>query len=707
MVAPITFDTDNDDLNAYNDEKIAAFLLNLQAQSLEDLLKAQTKIADEYAKATQAYEADRSTIRWARRRYWLLIFVGVFKEIWRVLIKGKESKISQLKQKKENLKEQFREKDEDYNTQMTLVHDSIERIQLYANEVSQRMRELADLKEVIENLDAMYLKLDDNSDPQDKLEIEQQLAQHIEDREILNRYIHEASVKTELLVNGLSGLLDNYSQDYVPKDFLASQRKANLEKIALIKEHSKEVNHPIISKLLAFLSRQTAASLQVLQVEIAKDKSIFKDRVVGDIVWEANNLYPAIFLGKNREQILFDYVAMKENELATLQEVIEATDSKLQTHDNPERRKLLDTLVQDRDKITGEISHLLLVHRDVLSGNHTELLEKVHGLAHQQSDGARMQELKRLFARTKHPLVKKMDYFLTYRTTASLQALKSAMAEDPSYLESRELVHIIEEAGRLDGRITEGWVKEMELPSIKDIQQHYIHSITDRLQALNERHANLTDQRVDMVAKIHSLEKSLRQLDEQYNAITGQAILSYLPRAKLDVIRKNGTLFQQYEQVKQEYKKVQTAVHEMKKELDVLNQDIGAVEEEQEKCVVVPVLFTPEAVQSLMERCYQVTRLGRVHPVAAALGAFLNYPTPSLLTKLKLAMQEHDVQKNPKIVQLLHEANQYFPYIQREGQVAKAHWFDFFQEHKGDASHETEHDLNERSQFGAQNNQRS
>lgn len=704
MVAPITFDTDNDDLNAYNDEKIAAFLLNLQAQSLEDLLKAQTKIADEYAKATQAYEADRSTIRWARRRYWLLIFVGVFKEIWRVLIKGKESKISQLKQKKENLKEQFREKDEDYNTQMTLVHDSIERIQLYANEVSQRMRELADLKEVIENLDAMYLKLDDNSDPQDKLEIEQQLAQHIEDREILNRYIHEASVKTELLVNGLSGLLDNYSQDYVPKDFLASQRKANLEKIALIKEHSKEVNHPIISKLLAFLSRQTAASLQVLQVEIAKDKSIFKDRVVGDIVWEANNLYPAIFLGKNREQILFDYVAMKENELATLQEVIEATDSKLQTHDNPERRKLLDTLVQDRDKITGEISHLLLVHRDVLSGNHTELLEKVHGLAHQQSDGVRMQELKRLFARTKHPLVKKMDYFLTYRTTASLQALKSAMAEDPSYLESRELVHIIEEAGRLDSRITEGWVKEVELPSIKDIQQHYIHTVSDQLQDLNEQYENLTDKRMAMGAGIHELEESLRELDKQYIAITGHAIQGYLPRAELAGIKTDPRRFQKYEAVRQEYKEIQANLKEMKKKLDVLNRYIGDVQEEQEKCMVEPVLFTPEVLQSLIAKCSQVTRLGRVHPVAAALGTFLSYPTPSLLTKLKLAMQEHDVQNNPKIVQLLHEANQYFPYIQREGQHAKARGFEFFHEYKGETSHEDKHDLKRQAKLGARKN---
>lgn len=701
MVAPIKFDTDKDDLNAYNDEKIAAFLLRLQAQSVEDLLNAQMKIVDEYNKATQDFKARRSTIRWARRRYCLLIFLGVFEEIWRMLIKGKESKYSQLKQHQKNLKERSRKKNEDHKTQMNLVQASIETIKFYANEVSQKMIELANLKEVIENLDAMYLKLDDHSDPQDKLAIEQKLAKHTEEREILNRYIHEASEKTETLVNSLSGVLDYYSQDSVPKDFLASQRKANLEKIALIKEHSKEVNHPIIPKLLAFLSRQTAASLQVLQVEIAKDKSIFKDRVVGDIVWEANNLYPAIFLGKNREQILFDYVAMKENELATLQEVIEETDSKLQTHDNPEKRQFLDKLVLDRDKITGEISYLLNAHQYVLSGNHTELLEKVHALARQQSDESRMQELKRLCARTKHPLVKKIDYFLTYRTNAGLQALKSAMAEDPSYLESRELVHIIEEAGRLDSRITEGWVKEVELPSIKDIQQHYIHTVSEQLQNLNEKYEDFTDQRMAMGAGIHELEESLRELDKQYIAITGRAIQGYLPRAELAGIKNDPPRFQKYEAVRQEYKEIQANLEEMKKELDVLNRYIGDVQEEQEKCMVEPVLFTPEVLQSLITKCSQVTRLGRVHPVAAALGTFLNYPTPSLLTKLKLAIQEHDVQNNPKIVQLLHEANQYFPYIEREGQHAKLRGFGFFHEYKGETSHEDNHDLNRQSKLGA------
>lgn len=697
MVAPIKFDQDTNDMTAYNDERVAAFLLELQAQSLEDLLTAQVKIADEYAKATKAYEAERTEIRWARRRYWLLIFVGVFKEIWRVLIKGKESKLSQLKHRKQDLKAEFDEKDENYSTQMTLVQDSIERIQLYANEVSQRTRELADLKEVIEGLDAMYLKLDESSDPQDKLEIEQQLAQHIEDREILNRYILEASEKTELLVNSLSGLLDNYSE--IPKDFLLAQRKASLEKIASIKEQSKDVTHPIIPKLLAFLSRQTAASLQALQAEIAKEQNLFEVRVVGDILWEANSLYPAIFLGKNREQALFDYLAMKEQELATLQEVIESTDARLQSDDAPERHQLLDHLVLDRDRITGEISHLLLLHRDVLSGNHTELLEKVHALARQQSDGARVKELTRLCERTKHPMGKALASFIQYRTNVRLQALKIALEDDQTYLESRELVHLIEEAGLLDSRITEGWVKEMELPSIKDIQQHYIHSVGDQLQDLNERYETLTDQRVELVQNKHELEDELRALEERYTQITGYPIRGYLPRAELNVIKKDLPRFKQFEMVKEDCKQKLRELNVVKKELETLNQSIKAVEDEQAKCVVKPVLFTPEVLQNLIDRCKHVTRLGRVHPVAAALGAFLNYPTPSLLTKLKLAMQEHDVQSNPKMVQLLQEAHQYFPYIQRDEQVAKARGFEFFQEYKDHGSEQADADYHKKPPY--------
>lgn len=100
MVQSRNADFDSDDMNAYSDEKIAMYLKSLREKSLEELLIAQIKIAEEYAKATETYEAQRTSIRWAKRRYWLFIFVGVFREIWRVLVQGKETKLSQLRQKK-------------------------------------------------------------------------------------------------------------------------------------------------------------------------------------------------------------------------------------------------------------------------------------------------------------------------------------------------------------------------------------------------------------------------------------------------------------------------------------------------------------------------------------------------------------------------------------------------------------------------------
>ena len=703
MTGPIR--ADNDDFDSYSDEKIAAYLLSLQEQSLDDLLKAQMKIAEEYANATQAYEAERTEIRWARRKYWALIFVGVFKEIWRVLIKGKESKISQLKQKKAELKEHYQEQDEDYHTQLSLVQDSIETIKLYSKEVSKRTKELADLKAVIEGLDAILLKMESGK-PEDRLELEQQLAQHLEDREILNSYINDLCNKTEVLVNGLTGLLDSFSPDYVPKDFLSGQREANLAKMTALKERCAAVEHPIVPKLLAFLSRQTAVSLQVLQAEITKEKTIFKDRTVGDIVWEANTLYPAIFLGKNREQLLFDYVALQEQELATLQEVIESTDVKLQAEDSPERRGILNQLLIERDKISSEISHLLLLHRDVLTGNHTELLDRVHVLARQQSDGIKVSDLKQRCERSKHPLTKALANFLNYRTDVSLATLKSVMEQDQSYLESRDLVRLIEEAGSLDGRIIEGWVKDVELPSIKDIQQHHMNSVADRLVILNEQYDRLTDQRVAMVEEMHSLEESLRKLDKEYTGMIGQDINTYLPRAQLDRIKKDRRLFQDFKAIRADYQSVAAHLAAQKKALTTLNQEIEAVEKAQESCVVEPVLFTSELLQSLIEKSKQVTRMGRMHPVAAALGAFLNYPTPSLLTKLKLAMQEHDdYQRNPKIVQLLTEANHYFPYIHRDVHAPKARGFEFFQEYQGEVAHDDVHEaLKKRANLGGSSN---
>lgn len=679
-MAKHTGQLDKEDINTYSDDNIAKYLRNLQHQSLEDLIKLQTKIAAEYTDATQAYQAERSSILWARRRYWTLIFVGIFRELYRVLVEKKEWKISKLKNKKTELKEHYGEQEEAYQTQLTLVHDSIATIQLYSDEVSKRTQELDDLKEVIERLDAAYHQLD-TADPQDSLEIERQLTQHIEDREILEGYITELCKKTEVLVNALAGAVNNYAPDYLPKEFLSDLREANLENIAALKERSKDVKHPIIPKLLVFLSHQTAASLTALRAEIAKEKKLFEDRALGDIVWEANTLYPAIFEGKNREQALFDYVGLQERELASLQEVIETTDVQLQKHDNPQKRKMLDHLVNDRNKLISDMSHLLLLHRDILSGNHTELLEKVHLLARQHNEGAKVNNLKRLCEKTKNPMTQALHYFLIYRTDVSLQALKLAMEKNPTYLESRELVHLIEEAGTIDERITAGWIKEEELPSTKEIQQHYIHDLSNKAVDLDAQYETLTDQRVLITENLKELEDLFKSQDRQYTAITKISVRGYLPRAELNRIKADPELFHQYEQIRAQCISTHNHITGLKKDLAELSQKIHHIVEEQEGCKVTPVEFTPEILQAMIDKCKHVTRMGRTHPVATALGSFLNYPTPSLLTKLKLAMQEHgDYQSSPKLVQLLTQANQYFPYIQREKPLPTQYLFDFFKD---------------------------
>ncbi len=685
---------DNSDFNDYSDEKIAKYLAGLRDLSLEDLLAAQVKIGEKYAQATEDYQAERTSIRWARRRYWLFIFVGVFREIWRVLVEGKETKLSKLKHKKENLKESYREQDEALHAQLSLVQDSIDTIKMHADEINQRTKELADLKEVIEHVDARYHQLA-SGDPRDSEEIMQQMTQHIEERDILNGYIFDLHKKIEDLVNALSALLEDYIPDYLPKDFLSEQREASREKLIALKDRCDEVSHPVVPKLLAFLSHQTTSSLQALQAEIAKSKDIFNDRVLGDIVWEANKLYPAIFMQKNRDQALLDFLASKEQELAVLQSVIESTDSQLQSQNNPSMRKTLDKLVGDRDKLTAEISHLLLSHRDVISGDHVELMEKIHGLARQHSENAKICDLKRACDRIQHPVSKALHYFLMYRTDVSLQALKAIMNSDHSYLESRNLVQLVEEVGKVDDRILEGWVKEMELPSIKDIQQHYFHSVSNSLEELNAQYDSLTDQRLELMNEIKRVEDGMHLLERRFQEISGSSFRGYVPRETVNQITKKG-LRPEYDAIRRDLIESAGQIESIKKELALLNQEIHKVEEEQAHCVVDPVLFTPEVLQALIAKCNQVTRLGRAHPVTVALATFLGYPTPSLLSKLKLAMQEHpDYQRNSKIVGVLTEANIYFPYIQREETATHKGLFKFFREHYAEKQPGT----NERNQF--------
>lgn len=668
------YPSDRGNDHAYSDENIALFLRNLQKKSLEDLLELQAKIAQEYAEANAAYEAERSQIRWEKRRYWMLIWVGVFKEIWRVLIKGKESNFSKIKHKKSELKEKHVEQDESYQQQLTLVQDSIATIQLYSNEISERMQVLADLKAVIEKLDAQLQQFSEGRNEDERLEIEQNLIHHIEDREILNNYIAALGEKTELLMSGLAGLVDNFPADYVPQNFLLKQRQENGEKIAALKQLCTKIKHPVIPKLLAFLERQTAVSLQGLQKAIATDPTLVKDRKLGDILWEVNSIYPAIFLEKTRENILFDYLALQEQKLATLQEVIELTDGRLQTEENPTRRQILDNLVRDRDALTAEISHLILLHRDILSDNHEALLDRAQKLARLQSDNVMVKDLQRSCLRLKQPVTLALHYFLTYRTERSLKLFKSLLETDATYFESRDIVRLIEAAGALDERVTQDWVCERELPSIQEIQQNYQDSVSDRVTILEKEYDTLTDERVEVSKELRELENKFAALDKAYAAITGITVRGYLPRAELQEIKKDAKKFKQYQILRQECIDILANIKMVKADLKFLNEEIERVETEQKKYAVEHILFTPELMNNLVAKCGRITRLGRIHPVADALVKFLNYPTPSVLNNLQRVMQKHpDYQKNENLMHLLQEANRYFPYIQRESHPIPAH----------------------------------
>ncbi len=676
----------DDDINAYSDEAIAQFLKRLKTQSLDDLLKLQMDIAEKYATATEQFKAQKSEINAARYKYFALILIEIFREIWRIVVKQKPTtRIKKLNNEKSDLKKRYAEQSNKFHEELSLVYDSIEAIKNYAREITEKEGELTIIQEVIESVDKAYQGME-SGDQHDVHALEAQLDTHLEERDILTNYINALYINMETLIDGLAGLFDDYLPEYAPKNVLSKQLAANKEKIAEIKQRCKESKHPILTKLSAFLSHQTEASLTALHAEMVKDKALFSNRDIGNILWDAVAIYPVISPEKNREQALLDYLELKEEELAALTEMIESTDAQLQTHENKSMRKTIDHWVQDRDALTTEMTNLLMLHRDILSGKNTDLLEKIHALAKQYSEGSKILELKHACAQIQHPVAKALQYFLTYRTDASFQTLQSVMAGDASYVESRELIRVLEGASKIDERIT----TESELPSIKDIQQHYINNIADKLQNLESAEDKLTDERVDLVNELVELKRQLAVMEKKYESITqlktntAAGYHSYLSREKLHAIQADASKYTEFLATTKDLSNVKSDIRDVEKELDVLNQKIRDVSEEKRKCVIEPVLFTPEILQNLLEKCKPGSWLRAPHPVVAALASFLKYPTPSLLAKLKLAMENAPKYQDEKqVMALLNEANRYYPYIlhNTHEHAVQPRLFQFFSEH--------------------------
>ena len=194
---------------------------------------------------------------------------------------------------------------------------------------------------------------------------------------------------------------------------------------------------------------------------------------------------------------------------------------------------------------------------------------------------------------------------------------------------------------------------------------------------------DLTDHRIVLSSEIHDIQAGLDIISKEYTQISGHLPTGYVPRKEVDELKRDGGRYARFQKVKGDYLAQDRLLKSKKAELTQLNAVIREKEATKEHCVIEPVLFTPEVLYALIKKCNEVKRLGFVHPVAAALSRFLNYPTPSLLTKLKFAMQEHpDYQKNEKLNKLLTEANQYFPYIRRESVPDHQHMFEFFHENR-------------------------
>ncbi|HVT62517.1 MAG TPA: hypothetical protein VHD33_03405 [Legionellaceae bacterium] len=647
--------------HTYTDSEFEEALKRLASRSLEELLALQMKIADKLATATEAFEAKRSAINAAKRAYYFRIFIIVLIEIWRFIRREPALALkTKLKEEKKELRAQYAKESEALHEKLSIVQASLNKIKEHSGDIAKKEEELHTIRQLIENLDKKISHLE-STDPKDTRVLQDQLDIHIEERDIISSYITDLYQKIETIVNSLS----NMFQGAIPPSVLAQQKINFQNDLEQLKKKCADIAHPIVTKLHAFLKYQTDKSLQELKTEIANNNSFEDERQISDLVWEAALLFPGITAGQNREEVIAKRLESKETELEEVKAMMESADMALHKNEIKDVRNRLDEFVKKSEKISTEIANLLMSYQDILTGQHASLLEKVHAFAGTRMQHSKVLALKKVCDGIKHPISSKLKYFLTYRTDVSLNALKEVLAHDHSYQESRELTDLLWEASKVDPRITEGLTREMELPSIKEIQQPIFNSAAEKMQMIDSYLNILNKGKDDLIEQILAWKEEQKTLEKDMEKGTGFNTEMYIPRAdKAKLKQDNPQRYKQYLEQEKRKKSLRESIkdaHMQQKELDKMIADFEA---QKEALILKPVLFTPEILQALVEKCKSSTLFGQQYPVMVALSKFLNYPTLTLLHKLQTAMQMHpNYKNNAKAKALLDEANSYFPYI--------------------------------------------
>lgn len=673
----------NTDVNAeinqrhqdFIDEELELSLKKLKSYSLQELTALQLHVARKLSDATEAFNLEKTKINQAKRRYYLRIFVEVLIEIWR-FFRGKDPRATKekLKKRKEDLKAKFDANYQELQENLSVVQAALDQIQDDAQTIDDLERQLHELQTQLELADQQLQELDQDSDV--RSDLLEDLDPIIEKRDGISKAISYCYKNIEVLVNSLS---DNLSAS-LPKSFVAQQKAAHQLELDALKKRAEAISHPVIEALQTFLRHQTDVSLQALKQVMAKDNSYERKQQISDLIWDASMLFPAITSSQNKTEVIANRLERKAEELVALRSSIEQADVALHHKENKAARSTIDDLIKISDAISMEIKNLMIAHQDILSTKQAPLLEKIQALDMVRTDQSKVADLKDRCDQIKHPVATKLRYFLTYRTDVSLSALRETLAIDDSYHESRDLINLLWDAGKVDTRITQGMTEEVELPSINEIQESLSSAVAEKIQTIDEYLDNITVQRIDIKAQIAKLNEEYAGIRRSLTELAGLPENSYISAAIARQL-KNSDAAEDYLHMTKDMKDIQKEIRELKKEQAEIEESLHQLEAEKETYMIHRVVFTPDILSEFLTKCERENSSNRVHPVLTALHHFLNYPTTSLLMKLKTAMHDHaDFKTHANIKSLLSEANQYFPYILHDSNVRTgSNKFGFFE----------------------------
>ncbi len=673
----------NTDVNAeinqrhqdFIDEELELSLKKLKSYSLQELTELQFRVATKLTEATEAFNSAKTEINQAKRRYYLRIFVEVLIEVWR-FFRGKDPRATKtkLKQKKEKLKAEFEANYQELHENLSVVQAALDQIQNDTQTIDKLERQLHELQTQIELADQQLQDLDQDADV--RSDLLEDLDPIIEKRDGISQAISYCYKNIEGLVNSLS---DNLSAS-LPKSYVTQQKEAHQLELDALKKRAEAISHPVTEALQTFLRHQTDVSLQALKQVMVKDNSYERNQQISDLIWDASMLFPAITSSQNRAEVISQRLANKAEELMAVRASIEIADVNLHQKENKDARLTIDNLIKKSDAISMEINNLVIAHQGILSTTHAPVLEKIQALDGVRADQSKVAELKDRCDQVNHPVATKLRYYLTYRTDVSLSALRETLAIDDSYHESRELINLLWDAGKVDTRITQGMAEEVELPSINEIQDSIDSTVAEKTQILNESLENLMTRRIAIIAEIARLKEEHTDIRRHLTKLAGLTVDAYIPAAVARQL-KNSDAAEDYLNMTQDMKEIQKEIKELKEEQAEIEESLHELGAAKETYPIKRIVFTSDILRDLIAKCERENSSNRLHPVVTALHHFLNYPTTSLLMKLKTAMHEQtDYKTHANIGRLLSEAHQYFPYILHDSNVRmESNKFGFFE----------------------------